>query len=54
VHRYVAEVRSTLLDLRRSVLRNKSDLKKICKIFKEVKLCALIRVRHVKIFVSKA
>jgi hypothetical protein len=45
VCRFVVEVCSTLLDLRSSVLRKKSDLKKRGKILKEVKLCALIRVR---------
>jgi hypothetical protein len=45
VHRSVAEVHNTLLDLRSSVLRKKSDLKKRGKILKEVKLCALTRER---------
>jgi hypothetical protein len=45
MRRSAAEVRSTLLNLRSSVLRNKSDLKKRGKILKEVKLCVLIRVR---------
>jgi hypothetical protein len=45
VCRSVVVVRSTLLDLRSSVLRKKPDLKKRGKILKEVKLCALIRVR---------
>jgi hypothetical protein len=43
--RFVAEVRSTLLDLWSFVLRNKSNLKKKGKILKEVNLCSLIRVR---------
>jgi hypothetical protein len=42
---YVVIVHSTLLDLQSSVIRKKSDLKKIGKILKETKLCALIRVR---------
>jgi hypothetical protein len=41
----VAVVRNFLLDLRRSVLRKKPNLKKRGKILKEVKLCGLIRVR---------
>jgi hypothetical protein len=45
VRRSAVEVRNTLLDLRRSVLRKKSDMKKRGKILKEVKHCALIRVR---------
>jgi hypothetical protein len=42
VCRSVAVVRSILLDLRSSVLRKESDLKKRGKI---LKLCALIKVR---------
>jgi hypothetical protein len=42
VRRSVVVVRSTLLDLRSSVLRRESDLKKRGKI---LKLCALIKVR---------
>jgi hypothetical protein len=42
VHRYDVVVHSTLLDLRSSVLRRESDLKKRGKI---LKLCALIKVR---------
>jgi hypothetical protein len=45
VHRSVVVVHNILLDLRSSVLRKKPDLKKRGKILKEVKLCALIRVR---------
>jgi hypothetical protein len=45
VRRSSTKVRSTLLELRSSVLRKKSDLKKRGKILKEVNLCALIRVR---------
>jgi hypothetical protein len=41
----IAKVCNTLLDLRRFVLRKKFYLKKIGKILKEVKLCALTRVR---------
>jgi hypothetical protein len=52
--RSVAEVHSTLLDLRIFMLRKKSDLKKRGKIRKEVKLYALTRERQVKFFVSKA
>jgi hypothetical protein len=42
VHRSVVVVRSILLDLRSSVLRRESDLKKRGKI---LNLCALIKVR---------
>jgi hypothetical protein len=42
VRRSIAIVRSILLDLRRSVLRKRLNLKKIGKI---LKLCALVKVR---------
>jgi hypothetical protein len=45
MHRFSTVVRSTLLELRIFVLREKSDLNKRGKILKEVKLYALIRVR---------
>jgi hypothetical protein len=48
VHRYVVEVRSILLGLQSSVLRNKYDLKK------RGKLCDLTRERQVKFFILKA
>jgi hypothetical protein len=45
VRRSIVVVCSTLLDLQRSVLRKKLDLKKRGNILEEVNLCALIRVR---------
>jgi hypothetical protein len=45
VHSSVVVMHSILLDLRSSVLRKKPDMKKRGKVLKEVKLCALIRVR---------
>jgi hypothetical protein len=45
VRRSVVVVCNILLKLRSFVLRNKSDLKKRGKTLKEVKICALIRVR---------
>jgi hypothetical protein len=42
VRRFVAVVHNILLDLRRSVLREKLDLKKRGKI---LKLCAMVKVR---------
>jgi hypothetical protein len=45
VRRFVVVVRNTLLDLQSFVLREKFDLKKRGNILKEVKICALIRVR---------
>jgi hypothetical protein len=50
VRRSTAMVRNSLLDLRSSVLRRELDLKNRGKI---LKLCALIKVRYVEIFVSK-
>jgi hypothetical protein len=45
VRRFVVEVRSTIIELERSMLREKSDLKKRDQILKEVKICSLIRLR---------
>jgi hypothetical protein len=45
VHRSPSKVCNILLDLRRFVLKEKSDMNKRGKILKEVNLCALIRVR---------